>query len=107
MLVSQIYQVPGPVLFSCGVKMGLLDFMNVCLRLMFVQSQLKRNERESRVRDKLKDLFSAFRKSNKPAWERWMASPFPGLPSLGETKNVMICCDFLDPKAIVEQFQDL
>jgi hypothetical protein len=86
--------------------MGFLDFLNVNMRLMFVQSQLKRSERESRLRDKLKDLFVAFRKSNKAGWEKWMASPAPGLPSYGETKNVMICCDFLDPKDTVELRKD-
>ena len=78
--------------------MGFIDFLNVNMRLMYVQSQLRRSDRDARLKDKLKDILVAFRKSGRSGWEKWMASTNHGLPSLGEMKNVMICCDFLNPK---------
>ena len=101
-LLDIIGAVPGPVLFSCGLSMGLLDFLNVNIRLVFVQSQLKRSEKDSRLKEKLKELFAAFQKSNKSGWEKWLLSPAAGLPSLGKTKNVMMICDFLDPQAAAD-----
>ena len=90
--------VPGPVLFDCGLSMGFLDFLNVNMRLMYVQSQLRKNERDVRLKDKLKDILASFRKNSKSGWDKWIASTNHGLPSLGEMRNVMICCDFLSPK---------
>lgn len=82
--------------------MGFLDFLNVNVRLVFVQSQLRRSEREFRLKEKLKELLVTFRKSSPSGWEKWMTSKDHGLPSLGEMRNVMICCDFLDPKDVVK-----
>lgn len=90
--------VPGPVLFGCGLNMGFLDFLNVNMRLMYVQSQLRRNDRDARLRDKLKDILVAFRNNGKAGWDKWMSSTDHGLPLLGEMRNIMIVCDFLSPK---------
>ena len=84
------------------MNMGFLDFLNANVRLVFVQSQIRRTERDFRLRDKLKELFATFRKTSPAGWEKWMASKDHGLGSLGEMRNVMICCDFLDPKEIVK-----
>lgn len=96
-LTDSLVAVPGPVLFSCGLNMGFLNFLNVNMRLMYVQVQLRRADRDSRLRDKLKEILATFRKNNRTGWEEWMASTNHGLPSLGEMRNVMICCDFFSP----------
>jgi hypothetical protein len=94
--------VPGPVLFSCGLGMGFTEFLNVNIRLMFVQSQLRPSNRDAnRLKDKIKELLSIFRKTNQPGWEEWLVSKDHGLPSLGDMKNVMVCCDLLDPNEIM------
>ena len=94
--------VPGPVLFGCGLEMGFLQFLNVNVRLVFVQSQLRRSERDFRLKAKLKELFVTFRKISHSGWDKWMASKDHGLPSFGEMRNVMICCDFVDPKDVLK-----
>jgi hypothetical protein len=82
--------------------MGFTEFLNLHIRLMFVQSQLQRSDRDAnRLKDKIKELLGIFRKTNRPGWEKWLVSKDHGLPSLGEMKNVMLCCDLLDPKDIV------
>lgn len=89
--------VPGPVLFSCGLKMGFLEFLNLNILLMFIQSQLRRNEKEGiRLKDKVSEMLAAFKKFNRSGWERWIESPMHELPSLGEMKNVLVVCGFLE-----------
>lgn len=101
-LLDILCAVPGPVLFGCGLEMGFFQFLNVNVRLIFVQSQLRRSERDFRLKDKLKEVFAMFRRTNPSGWEKWMSSIDHGLPSLGEMRNVMICCDFFDPKDVLK-----
>ena len=78
--------------------MGFIDFLNVNVRLMFVQSQLRRSDKDAnRLKEKIKELLGTFRKTSSSGWEKWLASTDHGMPSLGEMKNVIICCDLLDP----------
>ena len=95
-------EVPGPVLFGCGLKMGFLQFLNVNVRLVFIQSQLKRGVRDFRLKEKLKEVFSTFQKIHHAGWEDWMDSSDQGLPSFGKMKNVMISCGFLEPKDVLK-----
>jgi len=81
--------------------MGFCRFLNVNVRLVFVQSQLRRSERDFRLKEKLKEVFSAFRKTSPSGWDKWMTSTDHGLPSLGEMRNVMISLDFLDSKDVL------
>lgn len=101
-LLDILCSIPGPVLFNCGLNMGFLEFLNVNMRLMYVQSQLRRTERDSRLKDKLKNILATFRKNSRAGWEKWMASTNHGLPTLGEMRNVMICCALMDPKDVVK-----
>ena len=89
-------------MFGCGLKMGFLQFLNVNVRLVFIQSQLKRGVRDFRLKEKLKEVFSTFQKINHAGWEDWMDSSDHGLPSFGKMKNVMISCGFLEPKDVLK-----
>lgn len=82
--------------------MGFLQFLNANVRLVFVQSQLRRSARDFRLKDKLKEVFATFRKISHTGWEQWMDSKDHGLPSFGEMRNVMICCDFVEPKDVLK-----
>jgi hypothetical protein len=94
--------VPNEVLFSCGLKMGLLDLLGVYLRLMFVQSQLRTSEKVPRLKNKLAEFFEGLKVSNRKGWESWLGSSVSGLPSLGATRNVLMSCDFISHQQAID-----
>lgn len=84
--------VPREVLFSCGLAMGLRDLFCVYIRLLFLQSQLQKEDKESRLRGRVLEMFSVFRSSNTAAWDEWCNSPMPGLESQGTTSDILSHC---------------
>lgn len=96
--------VPREVLFGCGLKMGLLDFLGVYLRLMFVQTQL-RSDRLPRLKGKLSEFFDAFTASNVEGWEAWLGTKTSGLSSLGATRNVLMSCDFISHQQAIDSIK--
>jgi hypothetical protein len=97
--------VPNEVLFGCGLKMGLLEFLGVYLRLMFVQTQLRTSERLSRLKGKLSEFFDAFKASNLEGWEAWLAQETSGLSSLGGTRNILMSCDFITHQQAIDSIK--
>ena len=97
-----VTSVPKEVLFGCGLKMGLLDLFGVYLRLMFVQSQLRTNEKTPRLKNKLSELFGALKSTSNKGWEDWLALSVAGLPSLGTTRNVLMSCDFISHQQAID-----
>ena len=97
-----IWTVPREVLFACGLKMGLLDFLGVYLRLMFVQSQLRTSDKLCRLKGKLSEFFDAFQASNVEGWENWLGMETAGLPSLGGTRNVLMSCNFISHQQAID-----
>ena len=85
--------------------MGLLDFLGVYLRLMFVQTQLRTSDRLSRLKGKLSEFFDAFGASNMEGWENWLATETPGLPSLGGTRNVLMSCNFISHQQAIDSLK--
>jgi hypothetical protein len=82
--------------------MGLLDLLCVYLRLMFVQSQLRSNENNPRLKHKLSEFFAALKDSNSKGWEIWLGSRVSGLPSLGATRNILMSCDFISHQQAID-----
>ncbi len=94
--------VPKEVLFGCGLTMGFDAFLGIYLRLMSVQTQLRTNDRLSRLKGKISELLEAFKGSNRLAWDNWMAQEISGLKSLGTARNVLLSCDFISHQEAIE-----
>ena len=94
--------VPKEVLFGCGLQMGLLDLLGVYMRLMFVQSELRTNEKIPRLKNKLSEFFGALKAANNKAWDDWLASSISDLSSLGTTRNVLMICDFISHQQAID-----
>ena len=105
LLIPCLSSVPREVLFECGTKMGLLNFLGVYLRLMFVQTQLRTSDRLSRLKGKMSEFFDAFKASNIEGWEKWLATEPPGLPSLGGTRNVLMSCNFISHQQAIDSLK--
>jgi hypothetical protein len=100
--ITYCNSVPREVLFGCGLKMRLLDFLGVYLRLLFVQTQLRTSDKLSRLKGKLAEFFEAFQASNTDGWDRWLATETSGLTSLGGTRNVLMSCTFITHQQAID-----
>jgi hypothetical protein len=98
--------VPNEVLFSCGLKMGLLKFLGVFLRLTLVQSELRSSERLGRLKEKLSEFFDAFKSTNPEGWENWLAdTKSHGMTSFGSTRNVLMSSGFISHQEALDSLQ--
>lgn len=94
--------VPAEVLFGCGLKMGMKDFLEVYLRLIFIQTQLRTSDRFPRLKRKYGDMLKAFENSNPEEWESWLNSETSDLNSLGAVRNVLMGCDFISHQQAID-----
>lgn len=97
-----ISALPKEVLFGCGLKMGIHDFLGVYLRLMFVQTQLMTNERFVRFKGKFAEFLNSFSSCNKSGWDEWLNLEVDELGSLGVTRNVLMSCDFISHQQAID-----
>ena len=98
--------VPREVLFSCGLKMGLLKFLGVFLRLIFIQSELRSSNKLDRLKEKLSEFFDAFKTTNPEGWDKWLGDRTDhGITSLGTTRNVLMSCGFISREEALENLQ--
>eukprot|EP00521_Asterionellopsis_glacialis_P018192 CAMPEP_0195299240 /NCGR_PEP_ID=MMETSP0707-20130614/25137_1 /TAXON_ID=33640 /ORGANISM="Asterionellopsis glacialis, Strain CCMP134" /LENGTH=758 /DNA_ID=CAMNT_0040361581 /DNA_START=92 /DNA_END=2368 /DNA_ORIENTATION=- len=87
--------IPREVLFVCGLRMGLVDLLNVYIRLMHIQSQLQNRDKPSKLKARLQELLSTFQSSNSEAWIKFVGRKLPGLPNQGTTKDLISSCNLL------------
>jgi len=92
-VVEILLLMPREVLFVCGLRMGLVDLLNVYIRLMHIQSQVQNRDIASKLKARLRELLSAFRNANSDVWEKFAGRKLPGLPKLGTTKDVISSCN--------------
>jgi hypothetical protein len=100
------FAVHNEVLFGCGLKMGLDNFIDVYLRLVTVQSQPRTSERLTRLKGKLSDFFAAFKASNRDGWDEWLVRDVNGLKSLGSARKVLLRCDLLSHQEAVDSVKN-
>src|SRR6056300_1021034 len=93
---------PAEVLYGCGLKMGMKDFLEVYLRLVFIQTQLRTSDRFPKLKRKYGDILKAFEKSNPEEWESWLNSEILDLNSLGAVRNVLMSCDFISHQQAID-----
>lgn len=100
-LLDVLMSVPKEVLFSCGLPMGLGELLGVYSKLLFIQCQLKSNP--ARVKSKFSDVINKFKTTDAKGWESWLTTKQPELPSLDNTRNVLMSCSLIDmPETSVE-----
>lgn len=93
--------VPKTVLFSCGPPAGLQLFLNVYIQLLNIQLQLLSANEVSRLKEKLKSLFQAYRQTNAESWSQWLRSSI----GLSEIRHVLLGCDLIDIQEASDHFQ--
>ena len=93
---------PCEVLFTCGLKVGLLEFLGVYLQLMSVQLQLLSANKADRLKGKLTEAFAAFRQYNASGWKNWLRCKL----SDSEVRHVLMSCNFISPQEASEAFQE-
>jgi hypothetical protein len=103
---SATFLVPREVLFGCGLKMGILDFLGVYLRLIFIQTQLQINDRFPRLKSKVSEFLDSFKNSNKQGWDVWLDVEVEGLSSLGSARNVLMSCDFISHQQAIDSVKE-
>ena len=85
---------PREVLFTCGVKVGLLDLLAIYVQLVSVQLQLLSAAKAMRLKTKLTGAFTVFKQINPAAWTEWLTSV------VGDTqmRHLLVLCDFISPQ---------
>lgn len=82
--------------------MGMTDFLETYLRLMFIQTQLRTSDRFPRLKRKYGDMLKAFEKSNPEEWETWLNTKMADLHSLGAVRNVLMSCEFISHQQAID-----
>lgn len=93
--------VPQEVLFGCGFRMGLIDFLTPYLKLLSVQLQLLNKERSKRLQSKLADLFQNYQQHNPDEWRLWLSTKIEE----NAVRNLLITCDFITPQQAIESLK--
>lgn len=101
-ILDVLAAVPNEVLFGCAIKMGLTDLLDVYLRLIFVQSQLRTSDRLSKLKGLFSEFLAAFKTHGSNSWDLWLASSMPGCPSLGANRNTLMRCGFISHEEALE-----
>jgi integrator complex subunit 1 len=101
-VLDAVSAVPNEVLFGCGLRMGLIQLLEVYIRLTFVQSQLRTNERFLKLKAKFTDLLENFKVNNVEAWDEWLHSASKSIPSLGSTRNVLVRCGLISEQYAID-----
>jgi hypothetical protein len=84
---------PPQVMFTCGPKVGLLEFLGVYVELMSVQLDLLVENRTSRLKDKVEDVFAKFRQHGRTDWNDWLLSTIDGV----EVRHMLVTCSLISP----------
>lgn len=87
--------IPREVLFTCGAKVGLLDFLGIYVQLMSVQLQLMSAGKVSRLKGKLLECFSVFQQCNLSVWRRWLGLKMGGE---SEIRHLLLSGGFITPQ---------
>ncbi|CAJ1967202.1 unnamed protein product [Cylindrotheca closterium] len=101
-LLDIVSNAPAEVLYGCGLKMGMKNFLEIYLRLMFIQTQLRTSERFTRLKRKYGDMLKAFEKSNPEEWEQWLSAEIADLHTLGAVRNVLMSCGFITHQQAID-----
>lgn len=97
-LLDVLAAMPREVLFSCGLKVGLMDFLTIYLELLSVQLQLMSAHSAARLKGKLDDFFIMFRQINLKGWQQWLGSK----TDESEVHHLLVSCNFISPEEAIE-----
>ena len=98
------------VLYSdCSINLGLIDLLNVSLKLVVCQKKIQAETNTQRLKMKLASIYTSFEGNNSKSWETWNKSYISGIESWGIVNDLIKCCEIsegsnktLDSDNIVE-----
>jgi hypothetical protein len=96
-----VSSVPKDVLFGCGFRLGLKDFLTPYLKLLPIQLQLRSREKCKRIHSKIADLFQSFQQCKPDEWRQWLGSKIDD----NEVRHLLLVCDFMTPQQAVESLK--
>jgi hypothetical protein len=108
-LLDIVVTIPRPLLFQNGLKLGVLEFFNKYVQLLYTQSQLRRSPEESaqsRLKTKVSSVFAMWKETNQATWDDWLADKIAGLETLGATRSVLVVADLLSPQDAIESLRN-
>ena len=82
---------PPEVLFTCGVKAGLLELLTIYVQLLSVQLQLLSADKTLRLKTKLVEAFTAFKQINGGSWTEWLVADVGDSPM----RYLLASCGFI------------
>jgi hypothetical protein len=92
-LLDVLSATPPQVMFTCGPKVGLLEFLGVYVELLSVQMELLVENRTTRLKDKMDDFFAKFRQHGRADWSDWLLSTIDGV----EVRHLLVTCSLMSP----------
>lgn len=89
------------VLFTCGLKTGVPELLELYLLLVSTQIQLISATQITKLKAKMEEVFAAFRKLNGPGWKAWLGN------KVGETevRHLLILGSFISPQEAIESLR--
>ena len=93
--------VPKEVLFGCGFRLGLHDFLAPYLKLLPIQLQLRSRDKSKRIHSKLADLFQIYQQHKPEEWRRWLDTKIEE----NEVRHLLVVCDFMTPQQAVDSLK--
>lgn len=102
--IDILLSVPREVLFPCGISMGLEGLLEMYIKLIWVQSQLRnREQKATRLKLRFSDFMTAFEQD--AAWNKWLGSKLRGIGSLGNVRNILIRCSLITTDKAMESIR--
>lgn len=97
-LLDVLSIIPSEVLYGCGSRIGLLDFLAIYVELLSVQLQLLSADRAERLKEKLCSILVAFRLANPTGWREWLKS------SRGEKemRHMLVSCSCISAEEAID-----
>jgi hypothetical protein len=102
-LLEVVSSAPDDLLFNSGLKLGILDFFTIFLKLLAVQLQLLRTDKGVRLREKLRECFAAFQRTNGSAWRRWLDVTL--VETGREVRHELMSCNFIKPQEAIKSLK--
>jgi integrator complex subunit 1 len=103
LVLDVLVAVPQEVLLGCAWKMGLINLLNIYVRLIHIQSQLRTSGRLSMLKERFSVVLGEFKTST--CWESWLSSTMIEFPSLGAIRNSLTSCGIISHKEAMESIK--
>jgi hypothetical protein len=99
-LLDVVASAPKEILYTCGLKIELLDLLVAYVQLVSVQTQLRsaNNQAVSKIKTKLVECFVAFQSVSVHSWRDWLSQTVEAQ----EVRHLLLSCDLITPHEAIE-----